>query len=279
MEIGWLPNPLSDHIMAREVGQRHIMPTSKRFIFSTPAFYMSKVNGAWHTLGTGMRLVSHQPIYPDLPGNEGNLRVLRVIQHVQGLPSQEPLDTIAFCYACHVSSSKPANHDIFRCHPSYHSYPWSRRPWNDWAMISWTRSVGREERKYSCAAKILLWAYALPSTSSPFDREQTSVDRMFGVVQSLSSWTPRQDRTCGFFQFDTLEEDLRVVQVDTIESVAYVLPTVNDGADQMEEALDGGKAFYVIPPRASWSDIGWDSPLLSRVKKFLDLDLQEEKAV
>ena len=143
-------------------------------------------------------------------------------------------------------------------------------------MVNWYRQVGQEERRYTCAAKILLWAYAYPSSTCPFEREQTVVEHMFGVVQSLSSWTLRKDLTCSFFQFDTLEDSLRVVQVDTLESVVYVLPTVKDGGDQMEESLDGGKTFYVIPPRSSWSSIGWDSPLLNQAKRFLGIDLPED---
>ena len=111
---------------------------------------------------------------------------------------------------------------------------------------------------------------------APLKEKQTVVEHMFGVVQSLSSWTPRKDLTCSFFQFDTLEDSLRVVQVDTLESVAYVLPTIKDGGDQMEESLDGGKTFYVIPPRSSWSSIGWDSPLLNQAKRFLGIDLRED---
>ena len=224
INTGWLPTPQGSQIPNQEVGRRHIMPTSERFIFSTPAFYVCRDGVSWRTFSANMKQLSQEAIYPDLPGNQGNQRVLRVIEHVESLNSEDPLDRIAFCYSCRVPSSNPSNHDILRCHPSYHSYPWSRRPWNDWAMVSWTRSVAQEDRRYSCAARILLWAYAFPSTSCPFDRQQTSVDRMFGVVQSLSSWTPRHDRTCPFFQFDTLEDELRVVQVDTVESVAYVLP-------------------------------------------------------
>ena len=275
LEVGWLP-PVEDNLSEeQEFGRHHIMPMSKKFIFSTPAFYASKVNGTWCTLDSTMKLIANEPRYPDLPEDQGNSRVTAAIEYVESLPSSDQLDTIAFCYSCRVPSSNPGHHDIFRCHPSYHSYPWSRRPWNDWAMVNWIRKVGQQDRQFVCGARILLWAYAYPSNVSPFEPHTTSVEHMLGVVQSLSSWNPRSDSTCDFFQFDTLEDHLRIVPVTTLESVAFVLPTVQDGTETMADSLDGGNAFYVIPPRASWGDIGWDNPMLNRVKRFLNIDLGE----
>jgi hypothetical protein len=38
---------------------------------------------------------------------------------------------------CHGGSTQ----DLFRCHPSFHSYPYLQQSWHDWAMIRWVPHV------------------------------------------------------------------------------------------------------------------------------------------
>jgi hypothetical protein len=68
------------------------------------------------------------------------------------------------CIDCSCGASIPSSQgeqrDVFHCHPSFHSYPYLRHPWYDWAMVKWRVSGDDvEDATYlSVAAHILLFA-------------------------------------------------------------------------------------------------------------------------
>jgi hypothetical protein len=80
--------------------------------------------------------------------------------------------------------------DLFRCHPSFHSYPYLRRSWHDWAMIEWAHEGA--ESAYTVAARLLMFA----KLSDHEDGATTP--RVMAVVQSLSEHYPQPDSLLKF---------------------------------------------------------------------------------
>jgi hypothetical protein len=143
--------------------------------------------------------------------------------------------------------------NLFRCHPSFHSYPYLQRSWYDWAMIKWQPHDG-EESDYMVAARLLLFAKLLLQHSE----NSTTPPRVVAVIYSLSKSKLEKDPLLKFAIGDTLDHMPLVVDADTIASTAFVLPCLEDMMDDFPLDIDNATYFAVIPPRSDWKHIGWD---------------------
>jgi hypothetical protein len=140
--------------------------------------------------------------------------------------------------------------DVFRCHPSFHSYPFLRRSWHDWAMIRWSNNA--DESEHTVAARLLMFA-----TLSGHD-EPATPPRVVAVVQSLLQLKPPPDSLLTFAQGDKIDRDPVVVDVEAIASTAFVLPCVESPHDDFPTDIDKVTYFLEMPPRGDWKNIGWD---------------------
>ena len=82
---------------------------------------------------------------------------------------------------------------------------------------------------------------------------------MVAVIQSLSDFSPQPDPLLTFALGDTIQHDPVVVDATTIASTAFVLPCVASPSDDFPVDIDKATYFLVMPPRAQWKDIGWES--------------------
>jgi hypothetical protein len=146
---------------------------------------------------------------------------------------------------------KRSSTDLFRCHPSFHSYPYLRRSWHDWAMIKWKPHDGGDS-EYTVAARLLLFAKL-----SQHSDDNTTPARVVAVIQSLSESYPEKDDLLKFAIGDTLDRKPIVVDADTITSTAFVLPCTEEINGDFPLDIDKATYFVVIPPRVDWNHIGW----------------------
>ena len=142
---------------------------------------------------------------------------------------------------------RPLTKMTFRCNPKYRS-----NPWFDWVNVEY--SIANEDR--SVASRL----YMILSHQSMIDRNP-DVKEIFTLVQSLKNFiTPRySDLTC--WHSDELYTSSKVVSFSrSISGPTFVLPSIyrNNQYSQIEENILSNEHYIVIPPRESWSDIGWD---------------------
>jgi hypothetical protein len=228
-----------------------------------PMFYLSKREGQWSTF-LGKRTFMNQVVYPNFVSRlEGDIFESGESEWVQA--SVDRADELGFsrvdvfCGAV-IPTERVGDRnmirqstDLFRCHPSFHSYPYLRRSWHDWAMIKWQPHDGEEESDYMVAARLLLFAKL-----SQHSVDSTTPPRVVAVIYSLSESKPEKDPLLKFAIGDTLDRTPLVVDADTIGSTAFVLPCVEDMTDDFPLDIDDATYFVVIPPRSEWKDIGWD---------------------
>ena len=125
---------------------------------------------------------------------------------------------------------------------------WSKEP------ISKTSSQeGSVDDAYTVAARLLLFAKLSHN-------EDTDIPpKVVAIIQSLSDFSPQPDPLLTFALGDTIQCDPVVVDATTIASTAFVLPCVASPSDEFPVDIDKATYFLVMPPRAQWKDIGWES--------------------
>ena len=239
-----------------------------------PAFSAKLSDGSWMIHRGKERYTS--PLYPDVQDFPlGDNWVKSILDDVvkknadnkaQGELSEATGATLCysevqFSYACDFPSSSPGEHDTYRCHPDFHSFPHKRMPWHDWAMINWVDGNGDG---YHNAAKVLLWAKLIdPSCPHLF--------LIVCAVQCLGSSKPQPDSHVMFAIGDKLELEtkVRIVTPEEILSVAYVVPCYQHRNNPSKALFDNDpdlatrlfpndgqvhKYFVVIPPRSDWTN-------------------------
>ena len=209
-------------------------------------------NGTWSTF-RGKDVFAGVAKHPYFEGEKGDDWVHAMLEKADSLGRSE----VRFSFGCDVPNESGGCHDIFRCHPDYHSYPYLRRSWHDWAMVSWTQGSEISEN----AAKILVWGEIPRGTAqeseSEGSEEEDGEGELFCVVDPLSRWSPNPDASLFFGTSDHLTGNPVVVSAFAIASVAFVLPCVDNRTDSFPESIEDAKHFIVFPPRASWVRIGW----------------------
>ena len=149
-----------------------------------------------------------------------------------------------------IPSSRGDERDVLRCHPSFHSYPYLKRPWHDWAMVKWLHSHDNGEEEVYVAARILLFGRLS-------DNENDSIPpKIVAVIHSLIDFHTPQDSLLFFAKGDSLDEGgPDIVDATAIEETAFVLPCVKDQGDDFPTSHDTANYFIVFPPRSEWKNI------------------------
>jgi len=163
---------------------------------------------------------------------------------------------VDFAFSCDVPRNNDAAaqstrlgkplHDSFRCSPSFHSYPYLKRPWFDWAIIQWDTGPN--------AAKVLLWAKF-------DDGSRKQAPKLFVVVHPLTKTEAKADSIAFFAKIDKLAENIQCVEAKTVKETAFVLPTARYRTNTFPRSVEEATWFMVVPPRNEWADIGWDDGL------------------
>jgi hypothetical protein len=159
-----------------------------------------------------------------------------------------------------IPSTRGEERDVLRCHPSFHSYPYLKQSWHDWAMVKWLYQDDEGEEDVYVAARLLLFGRLSGN-------ENDSIPpKIVAVIHSLTEYHPPQDSLLFFARGDSLEEGgLDVIEATSIEETAFVLPCVEHQGDEFPTSHDTAKYFIIFPPRSQWKDIwyGVDSDLVS----------------
>jgi hypothetical protein len=228
-----------------------------------PIFHLTKEGGNWTTV-LGKKTFHNQVIYPNFVSNmEGDVFDSGESEWVQAAVNRaDELGFVRVDVSCGAivptervgdRNMKRSSTDLFRCHPSFHSYPYLRRSWHDWAMIKWKAHDGGNS-DYTVAARLLLFAKL-----SQHSVENTTPSRVVAVIQSLIESDSQKDPLLKFAIGDTLDRKPIVVDADTIASTAFVLPCTEEINDEFPLQIDKATYFVVIPPRVEWNHIGWDN--------------------
>jgi hypothetical protein len=106
---------------------------------------------------------------------------------------------------CSCGASIPSNRglerDVLHCHPSFHSYPYLKGPWYDWAMVKWLYEDHNTEEYVHVAARLLLFGRLSNNENefkppiNPKDHLDDYCDmnsRMSQTVKCTSLMMPRQ---------------------------------------------------------------------------------------
>jgi hypothetical protein len=234
-----------------------------------PVFFLTKVGEEWST-HRGKHTFHNAILYPNfVSSNPGD--VFDSGEDLWVRVAVDEANDLGFCrldiscgaiipterVECHGGTTQ----DLFRCHPSFHSYPYLRRSWHDWAMIRWVTDDipdtasddDVDASSFNVAARLLLFA----KLSDNVDKEIRS--KVVAVIQSLSSNNPLPDPLLKFALGDTIDRAPKVVDATTISSTAFVLPCVSSPTDDFPVNIDEATYFLVMPPRVEWKDIGWDT--------------------
>jgi hypothetical protein len=233
------------------------------------AFSLSKSGEQWST-HHGKHTFSNRVVYPNFvssrPGevfdDKGESQwVLKCVEHANELG----YTNIEVCCGANIPTERGGqteqqSNDLFRCHSSFHSYPFLRRSWHDWAMIRWSHDPdesndGDDESVHTVAARLLLFA-KLSGNEDP-----TTPPKVVAVVHSLSKLNPQPDSLLTFALGDRIDREPVVVDVNAIASTAFVLPSIQNAHDQFPVDIDEATYFLVMPPRVDWKNIGWDDSL------------------
>jgi hypothetical protein len=225
-------------------------------------FHLLKQGGQWSTF-LGQTTFTNQVVYPNFVSKlQADVFENGESQWVQA--SVDRADELGFCRVdvfCGAiiptervgdRNMKRESTDLFRCHPSFHSYPYLRRSWHDWAMIKWKPHDGGDS-EYTVAARLLLFAKL-----SQHSGDSTTPARVVAVIHSLSESNQEKDDLLKFAIGDTLDRNALVVDADTIASTAFVLPCLEDMTDEFPLEMEKATYFVVIPPRVEWKHSGWD---------------------
>jgi hypothetical protein len=108
-------------------------------------FFLSKNGHEWST-HHGKHIFANQVVYPnfvsstagDVFDNGEDIWVLKAVEKANELGFRRiDISCGASIPTEQAERIGQTTHDLFRCHPSFHSYPYLRRSWHDWAMIHW----------------------------------------------------------------------------------------------------------------------------------------------
>ena len=151
------------------------------------------------------------------------------------------------CPSHDATIDRPLTKMTFRCNPKYRS-----NPWFDWVNVEY--SIANEDR--SVASQL----YMILSHQSLNDKNP-DVKEIFTLVQSLKNFiTPRySDLTC-WHSYELYTSSKVVSFSRSISGPTFVLPSIyhNNQYSQIEGNILSNEHYIVIPPRESWSDMGWD---------------------
>jgi hypothetical protein len=234
-----------------------------------PVFFLTKVGEEWST-HCGKHTFPNAIVYPNIvssiPGD-----VFDSGEDVWVCATIDKANKLGFCridVLCgaiiptkRVEHNGGSTQDLFRCHPSFHSYPYLQRSWHDWAMIRWVPHVIPDmasendivASSYTVAARLLLFA----KLSNNVDTEIRS--KVVAVIQSLSNNSPKPDSLLTFALGDTIDRAPKVIDATTISSTAFVLPCVSSPSNDFPVDIDKATYFLVMPPQVEWKDFGWDT--------------------
>ena len=168
--------------------------------------------------------------------------------------------------ACHyhisTMSSSYEPKFLLRCHPKYRS-----KPWFDWITADFAR--GNDE--YSIPSRL----YMLLSIEGALDDDldtggrNNNVNRVslstkvYALIHPLRNYnTPRYPHLrC--WNIDNIDGHSQVVSFSrSVSGTCFVLPSSIDSrsnSQRIEDGIFANQHYIVIPPRDSWSQIGWDN--------------------
>jgi hypothetical protein len=150
-----------------------------------------------------------------------------------------------------IPSTRGHQRDVFRCHPSFHSYSYLKRPWYDWAMVKWLVDDEEGNDNYvHVAAQLLLFARLSEN------EDESKMPLIVAVIHSLQHYVPQHDSLLFFAKGDTLDDNgIVIIEATAIAETAFVLPCVENQGDQFPLTHDAATYFLVFPPRHKWIDI------------------------
>ena len=138
-----------------------------------------------------------------------------------------------------------------------------RNPWHDWAMVRYEVESNQGIMKsYDVACKVCLWGIFRNNNAAP-DDSSDHLD-VYGAFHPMKEYEPQKDKTLPFITKDRLADNVEILSFDTVVSTAYVLPMNWSRIDPFPQSRQETTTYCVIPPRASWPDLGWDDKLLQR---------------
>ena len=206
------------------------------------------------------------------PGYAGNaearewvIQMVNAAIHLNELSDEDKpkYDRIDFTYHLKTPNSNDDAHDIFRCHPNFHGSPLKRNPWHDWAMVRYEAESNQGITKsYDVACKVCLWG-VFRNSNAAADDSSDHLD-VYGAFHPMKEYEPQKDKTLPFITKDRLADHVEILSFDTVVSTAYVLPINWSRTDPFPQSRQETTTYCVIPPRASWPDLGWDDKLLQR---------------
>ena len=232
------------------------------WLLHKPVFYLTREEdaGEWST-HVASHTWDHKVVYPNFVSKcrtdyfpEGGVEESYVVKLAQYAMGQGYKRIDCSCGAS-IPSTRDMERDIFRCHPSFHSYPYLKRPWHDWAMVKWSYGDDDDTEEYAhVAARLLLFGRLSKN------EDESIPPKIVAVIHSLSEYHPPNDPILFFAKGDVLEEaGIDVVEVVSIQETAFVLPCVQDPGDDFPTTLQMANYFLVFPPRSEWTNI-WESP-------------------
>ena len=228
-----------------------------------PAFSLSKQDGHWST-HLGKHTFNNQVLYPDIvsgnPSNNPFIAEKKWVDKVVQVADEQHFSRIEVsCGASFLNDlldevSGQSKTSLIRCHPSFHSYPYLRRPWHDWVMVEWVEEdeSGSEHIRH-VAARLLMFAKLSLNLVDGF-----APPKVVAVIQSLRDYEPDPDSLLTFAAGDEILPDIEVVDADTIYSTAFVLPCNKHPNDPFPLDINDATYFIVMPPRTEWKNIGWE---------------------
>jgi hypothetical protein len=99
-----------------------------------------KDNEEWSTHVAG-HIHPHRIVYPNfVNGRQGEIFDDGEDEYVKKLAAYSRecrYRRIECSCGAFIPSTRGNERDIIRCHPSFHSYPYLKRPWHDWATVRW----------------------------------------------------------------------------------------------------------------------------------------------
>jgi hypothetical protein len=120
-------------------------------------------------------------------------------------------------------------------------------------MIKWS-DKGNVDSVYTVAARLLLFAKL-----SQHADDSNTLPREVAVIQSLSQGVPLPDYLLKFALGNKIDRTPIVVDINTIALTAFVLPCVENTADECPMDMEKATYFLVMPPRGNLKHIGWDA--------------------
>lgn len=180
----------SNHLTTRWhfVDDSHSVATDKPpgWELHTPVFFLSREGEeGWSTHLHG-HIHINSVVYPNFVSKVDSDvfgdREQQYIRKVAEYAHQNQFKRIDCSCGTSIPSSQGKQRDVFHCHPSFHSYPYLRHTWYDWAMVKW-RNCGdnKEEHNYlHVTACLLLFAHL-----SDNEEDSTRPPVIVTVIHSL----------------------------------------------------------------------------------------------